>query len=186
MDKNYVRMVMVLGIIGAIVALALANVYKITDPLIQKNRKQTIKEAIKEVLPEAKTYKHKTVKEIDVYIGLDDTGKKVGYAFKSEGPGYQGTISVMAGANKELTKLTGIYVMEQIETPGLGARISEDDFQKSFRKLNIEDIIEYVKNKEPSKDNEIKSITGATISSRSVVDNLNKTIDVLRKALKNG
>lgn len=186
MDKNVIKMISVLGIIGVLVALALANVQRATQPLIDKNAQETIKEAITAVLPEAKEYKLNTIKGVDVYTGFDDNGNKVGYAFISEGPGYQGRISVMAGANLELTKLTGIFVTDQVETPGLGARISEDDFANSFKDINIKENVEYVKNEEPSKDNEIKAITGATISSRAVVDNLNKTIARLRKALKDG
>lgn len=186
MDKSMVKMLVVLGLISVLVAVGLANVYQKTSPLIEANRERVIKEAIKKVLPKAKTYKQKIVKGISVYTGIDSKGDELGYAFISIGPGYQGKINIMVGIDKTLTKLTGIYVMENVETPGLGSRITEDSFQKQFVNLSTKPQIEYVKNQKPQKDNQIQAITGATISSRSVVENINKTLSVLKRHLKNG
>ncbi len=121
--------------------------------------------------------------DVTVFVGKDDNGETVGYAFIAEGAGYAGNISIMAGADKKLSELRGLYVMEQLETPGLGNRIAEDRFQDQFKGVKISPQIEYVKNKKPSKDNEIQAITGATISSKAVVDNLNKSIARIKKDL---
>jgi len=45
----------------------------------------------------------------------------------------------------------------------------------------VEPEIIYVKNSKPSKDNEIQAITGATISSKSVVNILNTNIGKVKK-----
>ncbi len=183
MDKNVIKILAVLSLIAVAVALALANVYTITSPLIAANKKAVIKKAVTQVLPHAKNYEQKSVKGITVFIGKDDSGEKVGYAFIAEGAGYQGNISVMAGLNKDLRTLSGLYVMEQIETPGLGSRITEAGFQEQFKDVKVSPEIQYVKNQKPSKDNEIQAITGATISSKAVVDNLNKSIARIKKDL---
>ncbi|KKM01944.1 hypothetical protein LCGC14_1789360 [marine sediment metagenome] len=183
MDKNVIKILVVLSLIAVAVALVLANVYTVTSPLIAANKKAVIKKAVTQVLPDAKNYEQKRVNGITVFVGKDDSGETVGYAFIAEGAGYAGNISIMAGADKKLSELRGLYVMEQLETPGLGNRIAEDRFQDQFKGVKISPQIEYVKNKKPSKDNEIQAITGATISSKAVVDNLNKSIARIKKDL---
>jgi electron transport complex protein RnfG len=69
-----------------------------------------------------------------------------------------------------------MIVLEQLETPGLGAEIDGEKFVSQFRGLATRPPISYVKGKAPEKDNEVQAITGATISSKAVVDIINKTI----------
>ena len=74
-------------------------------------------------------------------------------------------------------------MLEQVETPGLGGRIGEDVFQDQFKGIKTEPAVEYVKNQEPETDNQIQAITGATISSRSVVKIINKNVALLKDIL---
>jgi len=78
--------------------------------------------------------------------------------------------------------------LSQKETPGLGTKIVEDPsnenpawFTEQFKNVKVEPEIIYVKNSKPSKDNEIQAITGATISSKSVVNILNTNIGKVKK-----
>ncbi|GAI36988.1 unnamed protein product, partial [marine sediment metagenome] len=119
-----------------------------------------------------------------IYKGFDSSGRLIGYAFTGNGPGYQGTIEVMIGVDSELEKTTGIEVLESVETPGLGAKITGKLFRDKFRGLVIRPLIELVKGKPPEEPNQIQAITGATISSQAVIDILNKTIKEVREILK--
>lgn len=186
MDKNVIKILAVLSLIAVVVALALANVYKVTNPLILANKKEVIKKAVTQVLPDAKSYEQKTIKGITVFAGKDSENNNAGYAFIAEGAGYAANISIMAGLSKDLKTLTGVYVMEQVETPGLGSRIAEAAFQNQFKDVKVSPSIEYVKNKKPSNDNEIQAITGATISSKAVVDHLNTTITKVKGFVEDG
>ena len=86
----------------------------------------------------------------------------------------------MIGLTPGLKRITGLEILEQVETPGLGGRISEDSFLNQFKGISTEPQVNYVKNKKPEKPNEIRAITGATISSRSVVAIINKNIKAFR------
>jgi len=169
-----------LTVVAVLSGVILSAVYNSADPLIQANREKELKEAIFVVLPEARDYRavEKTIgkEKFTVYIGLDSEGEPVGVAFKADGSGFQGNIAIMVGMGLDYLKLKGIKVLEQLETPGLGNRISEPAFEGQFKGVNVKPRIEYIKNRKPEKPNQIQAITGATISSDAVVKNLNNAI----------
>jgi electron transport complex protein RnfG len=57
-----------------------------------------------------------------------------------------------------------------------------EPFKKQFRSLSVLPKITFTKNKTTQK-NEVQAITGATISTKSVVEILNKEIARIREAL---
>ena len=73
--------------------------------------------------------------------------------------------------------------MESTETPGLGARINEGWFKLQFKDLDISHNIKYSKT-EPTGDDQIQAITGATVSSRSVVAIVNRRVEEIRGIIK--
>lgn len=182
------KMILNLVIIGGVSGAILAVVFGYADPLIQINKEKELKEAIFVVLPEAKDYRvHEKVigqgkEKITVYEGLDAGGAPVGVAFKADGGGFQGNVGVMVGLNLDYLRLKGIKILDQVETPGLGNRISEPAFEEQFKGVEIAPKVEYIKNRKPEKPNQIKAITGATISSDAVVNNINNAV---KKVLAN-
>jgi len=181
--KKVMQMVAVLTIVGLFSAVSLVSMFNYAEPLIEANRQRELQEAIVTVLPDASSYQ--VIDEKDgIYQGLDADGKPMDYAFIAEGGGYQGKIRMMVGINRELTALKGLEVLENIETPGLGAKIDEPDFKTQFVGLSVVPQIEYVQNRKPDKPNAIQAITGATISSRAVVKTLNKDIERVKKILE--
>ncbi len=182
--RKSVQMVLVLSIVGIVSGGALVGVYRYAQPRIEENKKREIRQAIFKVIPEAKSYEIITKDGRLIYKGLDSSGNLVGYAFLGEGAGYQGKIEIMIGMDSVLDKTTGIQILESIETPGLGAKITSEPFRDQFRELLILPFIELVKGK-TKESNQIQAITGATISSQAVVDILNKTIKEVRERWKN-
>lgn len=184
--NNVTKMFLNLVIIGGVSGAILAVVFGYADPLIQINKEKELKEAIFVVLPEAKDYRvhEKTIgtDKLTVYEGLDASGAPVGVAFKADGGGFQGNVGVMVGLNLDYLRLKGIKILDQVETPGLGNRISEPAFEGQFKNVEITPKVEYIKNRKPEKPNQIKAITGATISSDAVVNNINKAV---KKVLAN-
>ena len=177
-------MVLVLSIVGVVSGGALVAIYRYAQPRIEENKKRALRAAIFEVLPGAESYETLVKEGKTIYKGFDSSGRLIGYAFTGEGPGYQGTIEVMIGVDPELEKTKGIEILESVETPGLGAKITEKFFRDQFRDLVIRPLIELIKGKSPEKPNQVQAITGATISSQAVVDILNKTIKEVREILK--
>ena len=181
--KKVMEMVAVLTIVGIFSAVSLVSMFNYAQPLIEANRQRELQAAILKVLPDASSYKVIDEKE-GIYQGLDAGGNPLDYAFISEGSGYQGKIRMMVGINRELTALKGLEVLENIETPGLGAKIADTDFKAQFVGLTVSPQIEYVQNRKPDKPNAIRAITGATISSRAVVKTLNKDIERIKRILE--
>jgi len=176
-------MILVLCLVSAISGGALVGIYRYSQPLIEVNKKKEVQKAIFTVLPQTKNYKVIIKNERKIYEGFDVSGKLTGYAFVGKGGGYQGEIEVMIGMNPQFAKIRGIEILESVETPGLGAKITSDWFKNQFKKLNFLPFIDLIKGKKPEKPNQIQAITGATISSRAVVNILNKTIKEVREEL---
>jgi len=180
--KKVYHMILTLTLVGAISGGALVGVYSYTQPLIEANRQKALKEAVFQVLPQAKDFETIIKDEKKIYKGLDASGQVVGYAFTGEGPGYQGIIRIMIGADPNLEKTLGIQILESVETPGLGQKITTSFFRKQFEGLDITPFVKLLK-KEPTAPNEVQAITGATISSHAVVDIVNSTTSKVRKLL---
>ena len=188
--NNVTKMFLNLIIVGAFSGAVLAWVFHLADPLIQANREKELKESIFKVLPEAKDYrkaeKGLAGENIVVYLGLDEGKKPVGVAFKADGGGFQGNVGVMVGLDLEYQSLKGVEILDQLETPGLGDRIRETEFKEQFKGVEVRPRLEYIKYRKPEKPNQIQAITGATISSKAVVTNINKAVEKVSAALPPG
>ncbi len=204
MNSVVKQMFTVLIVVGGVSGLVLAGTEKLTQPLIEKNKREELERSIFVVLPQAKTFEDISTTELQLYKGLNEQNEPAGYAFIAEGPGFQGIIRMIVGIDFDLNPLFGMRVLEQLETPGLGAKIAEDtdkkDFFEQFAELQPDwaaddasqgsqptqisaDFITYVKNLTPDDPNEIQAITGATISSEAVVKIINQSLVKLEKQL---
>ena len=179
------RMILVLTLITVISGGILAGWDMYTKPKVAYHREQALKKAIGEVLPAHDLYETRETDAGTLYIGTKtDSEQPVGIAFMAMGSGFQGQLRIMVGLSPDLTQLTGIKVLEQIETPGLGTKIVVDPsnkqdpywFPAQFKGVSVSPEIVVVKNAKPSTNYEVQGITGATISSIAVTDILNDQI----------
>ncbi|MGK9476222.1 FMN-binding protein [Melioribacter sp. OK-6-Me] len=177
--NNSIKMIIVLTSIALISGAVLAGVSNWAAPHIEANRLAETEAAIYLVQSSAKSYKKIETKFAEIYQVFDANGNPLGYSIVAEGNGFQGKIRMMLGVDSTLTKITAIEILEQVETPGLGSRIADDDFKNQFKNLIAQPSVNWVKGRNPEKPNEIQAITGATISSKSVCAIIN---DVLQKA----
>lgn len=177
------HMIIVLTVVCLFSGLSLVYMNQYAEPLIEINNEKAMQEAIFKVLPEVVDVEPVAHDEIQIFKGLDGEGGLVGYAFVAQGSGYQGVIKIMVGIDAHLEKLTGIDILESVETPGLGAKITEEGFRDQFKEVSVLPAIVYVKGKPPEHENEIQAITGATVSSRSVVNILNTTIAAVKETV---
>jgi H+/Na+-translocating ferredoxin:NAD+ oxidoreductase subunit G len=122
----------------------------------------------------------KTVR-YNVYETKSD-GKLAGWVVKTAGQGYADKIEMLIGLDPKIEKITGIFVLDQKETPGLGNKIVTDEWRSQFLDKSTADPLATVKGK-ASAGNEIDAITGATISSKAVTDIINAAVNNLRKPL---
>jgi electron transport complex protein RnfG len=182
--SNRVKMILILTLFAVISGGVLSVVYLFSNPLIEANMLAERNKAIFNVVPGAESYQEKVKDDVTYFLCTDGSGSVVGIALPAQGNGYQGVVKLMVGLTPDLSHITGLDVLEQVETPGLGGRISEKSFQDQFKNISTTPEVEYVKNQSPSKDNEIKAITGATISSRSVVAIINRNVDRLKSVIE--
>ena len=181
--KEAVRITLVLTIVCLLCALALSFVHGAAKDKIAKNAAAMVQQAITTLAPTMKSMKTIGQKEDVIYELSDSTGNVIGYAFLAEGQGYQGKIKMLSVISPNLVKLEGIEVLESVETPGLGAKIQDMPFRKQFIDLAIDPQIVCTK-EEVTSPNQIKAITGATVSSKAVVNILNKRIAELKEQIK--
>ena len=183
------KMVIVLTVITALSGGILATWDSVTKPKIAYHQLQALKAAISDVLPLYDNYEEKDINGNKVYIGkIDGSAQPVGIAFKVDGSGFQGNISIMVGVDPSFASITGIKVLGQIETPGLGTKIVVDPSNKTnpfwlpeqFGGVVLFPQIDVVKNSIPQNPNEIQAISGATITSKAVVRIINENIGTIK------
>jgi len=119
---------------------------------------EEIENTLRSIFPEMSRYEI----EDGIYVIYED-GEKAGYAFTAAGGGYGGNIDILVGLDSGF-EIKGISILSQTETPGLGARITESSFTDQFKGLSADSIALR------SEGGNIDAITGATISSRAVVE----------------
>jgi electron transport complex protein RnfG len=122
----------------------------------------------------------KTVR-YNVYETKSD-GQLAGWVTKSAGQGYADKIEILIGFDPGMEKITGLFVLDQKETPGLGNKILEDGWRDQFLNKSTAKPLAPVKGKSRA-SHEIDAITGATISSKAVTDIINTAVADLRQPL---
>ena len=100
--------------------------------------------------------------------------RTIGYVFIEEGAGLWGTIVAAVGFDGNLENVTGVDFLAQNETPGLGARITEEWFKAQF--VGKHGPFTMVPEGQPAGKTEFDAITGATITSTAVRDMLNRVV----------
>jgi electron transport complex protein RnfG len=167
--KTIIMRSVLLTVFASLAAWALSMTYMNTKPRIDAYLEQEAKRARKELLPEASEFEAVNIGEQEYFIGYDERGKRVGVTIKTKTRGYSGPIEMLMGFDMK-GQITGLKVLNQSETPGLGAKITESWFIKQFIKLKADDLS--FKKEDPK--GKIEAITAATISSRAVLEGAKK------------
>lgn len=185
--KEIIKPTAIMVAIAFTVILALSLTNKLTSPIIKKLDEQNQKNSMQKVL-KADSYEKLTLyytgEETATYhIAKDKKNKILGYIFITEENGYGGAVSVMTAIEPD-GKIKSVYVLDVTEeTPGLGQLAANESFYSQFS--GLESKVSLVKS-EPKKDkNEVKALTGATITSKAVTRAVNKALDYSEKILRN-
>lgn len=191
-----VRMVVVLAVIAMVSAAILTQVYEKTNVIIEENAARALDDAVFEVLPntvdvniirsspdplradDPKEMREREQRTTLIYQGIDDQGKITGYAFVGEGNGYGGAVRVLVGVDEASDAILNIKILSHTETPGLGDRIETEGFRSQFVGKKLDDPIEL--------NQDIDSLTGATVSSRAVSEAVRKGFTEAAAAYKGG
>ena len=134
---------------------------------------------------------------VQVYTRVDSAGLATSYGIFLRGKGLWGSIGAFGVISADLQQMQGIDFIEQVETPGLGARITESQFKYFFRGLDVSGFIgsaagtpaiKVVGQKEQSNvehsENTFQAITGATQTCSGVAAMVNADMPFLIELLK--
>ena len=178
----------ILMIYTLVVGVALAFVNIKTEPIIEANKVAAENAARAEVLPDMTGDYELQGEDTDFscWIGYKDVEKSEigGYIVIARESGYSSIIETMIGTDVDGI-ITGVKILFQQETPGLGAKSveilrgeSEPWFTRQFRGKSIMDGIKIAED-----GGSIDAITGATITSRAITDSINREVIKLKEIM---
>lgn len=185
-NKSVLQLGIILLIITAVAGFIIGAVYNITKEPIRIEEKKANDKAMKELLSDADKFVKKDMKLSNGVLEVNEgikSGKVVGYDIKVASKGYGGKINIMVGI-KNNGEVSGIKILSQSETAGLGANCEQPEFYKQYSGKPTQNL-KVVKTSDVKKD-EIKAITGATITSKAVTKGVNEAIDFYNNNLKGG
>jgi electron transport complex protein RnfG len=191
---DMIKIVSTLCIVFILVGGLITVVHYYTQPIIigHELKKRAVlqdlakmTELIKSVLPNAQSAEkignwscHEKTAD---FFKVNKNGSVCGYAIISYGKGYSGLIETLVGID-ENCRITGIQVLSQTETPGLGDKVLESDFTKQFIGCDISKL----KVSTVGARDCIQGITGATISCRAVSeDAVKNALAFMQTVIKN-
>ena len=164
--STFGNMVLSLSLICLVCALLLAVVYSVTAGPIAATELKKVNGAIAAVVPEFDNTPSDEVMKIgdsEVYPATKE-GVITGYAVRVKSSGFSGPIQMMVGFTPDGV-VYNTSVISHSETPGLGAKISEES---SRPRAQIKGMNPAVNNISVSNDGgEIDAITASTITSRA-------------------
>ena len=181
MKSSLKNMVLVLFCITLISGACVGLVNMITEEPIAEAKKMADEAALVKVLPEFDQIEKSEHKADELTVEVNKAskdGKVVGYAIKTATKnGFSGMITMMVGFDTKGTILN-VEVLEQSETPGLGAKMSEEG----------NPILASLKGKKASKTKltvkkdggDVDALTAATISSRAYADAVARAYSVFK------
>jgi electron transport complex protein RnfG len=187
-----------LAIAGALAGLLIVFVFQWTQPTIQAYKAEQLRLAIFEVLGEPDRFD--TLYVIDgtveralpagaraeelerIYAGYRGD-EFLGYAIAAGQPGFQDIVRLIFGYDPAGGTVIGMKVLESKETPGLGDKIEKDtSFVGQFSDVSAP--LVGVKPRDGTGDpHEVDMITGATISSKTVINTINEALQRLEPVL---
>ncbi len=181
--KNNLKIVGVLTGITCVCGFLLAFVFTSAQGRILENQKDAIYRAITGIIQEASSIEEADYDGQLVYVLKNSRGDLLGYACLTAGQGYQSTISILFAVDEKVATLLGIEVIESVETPGLGSKITEESFKNQFRDVPLSISFRVVK-EDSGNPSDIRAITSATVSSKAVVSIVNSGVARLKGILK--
>ncbi|MEF3245179.1 MAG: FMN-binding protein [Caldisericaceae bacterium] len=178
--KSVLKFALNFGIIAAIIGLALAVVFQITDPIIKLQDAKALQEGLQNVFngnyefPELE----KPIQSLDpsvqilkTFLVRDKNSNSIeGGVLTVVVAGSQAPIKMLVGVKKDGT-ISGISILAMQETAGLGANADNPSYY--VNKKNKITFLGQFKGKNVEKDKlipkeDIIAITGATITSKAI------------------
>ena len=179
-----VRPALVLVAIITVSVMILSFLYNITREPVRQSQIARETAAMNTLVPGTVSVNEEYINDgsavSKIKTGYDANGTVVGYTVTASAAGYAGPVVLMAGFDAAGT-LTGVQIINQRETPGLGTAILNDDFLSQFAgRTETMTVVRM-----PSADNEIAALASATISTSAVVNGINAAMEFIAEYINN-
>lgn len=176
--NNSLKLGLKLLLITAATALALALTNNATAPIIAEKRAEELKESLS-IVYQADSYEEietpdgpETIKQVYKATSADGDG----YVFQIESPGgYGGAIEFLIGVGPD-NKITGFAPLAHSESAGFGAEMEQDFFKEGTVGVSMDNEVGF---SDAGSETEIVGISGATISTSTIVKGINDAREVL-------
>ena len=148
MLRRTLRIALSLTVICICVALAVSVSYTLTRDKIEEKRIATERAAISAVFEVSSA-----------------SGDILGWAVSVSPSGFGGNIDMIVGIGHD-GKIVGVNITALSETPGLGSRVNDANYLSQYIGISGK----------PALGTDVDAISGATISSRSVLSGVNRAL----------
>jgi Na+-transporting NADH:ubiquinone oxidoreductase subunit NqrC len=188
--KDKIMMIVFVLILGTILATTLVGVDTFTEPMISKNEKirelSTILntfgiEYTDETIEKVFTDNIEIIEYAEMSVYKISSGET---AFPFEGSGFQGPIIGVTVMDADGKTIKAVGIKSQVETPGLGSRITEKQFLDSFSGKQFDPDLILVGAGKSAKITDVDGITGATMSSIALIKVINNGYKLFNTNLK--
>ncbi len=181
MKKNRSFAVIYMFIVTAFFSAIVIGFSEYTDERVKANQSFAYERAVLSVLPDIDLKGKSQMQMHNIFVEeLEEPSEKthgayvfqkngrLTYALPFQGQGFWAPIKGVIGIDPDTLKVTGIEFYEQNETPGLGARIEDEEFKDQFDQLKLfanETPIEMKRPGEQLDTGQVHAVTGATQTS---------------------
>lgn len=195
MSASPQRLILTLAGGGALAGVLLVSVFGWASPRIAAHQEAALDGAVREVL--AAPARYQTLWVLDgavvtelpagadsaaaerVFLGFDADDRPVGWALIGAQPGFADIVRVIFGYDARSNTLLAMRVIENKETPGLGDKIVKDSAFVAEFSGTATPLVGVKQGAGRGDVGEVDMITGATISSRTVIAVINAQIERL-------
>ena len=179
-QSTFGNMVLSLTLICLVCSALLGVVYSITAEPIAKAELDKVNSAIAAVVPEFDNVPSEdviTLGESTVYLAKK-ADQIAGYAVKVKTSGFGGPLQMMVGFQPDGT-IYNTSVISHSETPGLGAKITDENIQPRAQVKGRNPMTDAISVKKDG--GEIDAITASTITSRAFLKGVNMAYEVFKQ-----
>ena len=186
-NKGYIGQAWLVLALATSFGGVLATVHVFWQPKIDANKRNEVYSQIPVLVGGAdqEAIKELEIAGLKVYQAFNAAGECVGYVVRAKGQGFADQIELLVGLDAAAETITGLYVLDQKETPGLGNKIAPKyPWDDQFNGKKAGQALSAVKAAPAGDANEVQAVTGATVSSIAVCDIINKALAKVRPELK--
>lgn len=163
--KYYLKVTLSLLLICTVVAGLLATVNALTADIIEANAQKERERAVTAIFSDMTSMKEtegKWLNGVNTVYTVYENDAQIGYAVDLNSRGFGGDINMIVGIGMDGT-VCGVRVVSHAETPGLGSRATLADYLDNFIGVGERLVIK----------EDVDAISGATVSSKAVVEGIN-------------